>query len=139
MADILKDPADLEAVRTIVGLDSDNLTDEQISNTYIDPAENDLAKALAGGSVTLTIAQIMGLTNGATAADKIHLIEATRNYVAYRATPALPVLLNTSETVGLETQDAGTTQGWKDQADRFLAEYDKQLGKITGFRRWRTL
>jgi hypothetical protein len=139
MADILKDPSDIEAVRTIVGLDSDSLTDEQIINTYIDPAENDLAGALAGGGVTLTIVQIMGLTNGATVVDKIHLMEAARNYVAYRATPALPILLNTSESVGPETVDQGATSGWKDQADRFLAEYDKQLGKITGFRRWRTL
>jgi hypothetical protein len=81
----------------------------------------------------------MAGTSPATVADKTNLIEAARNYVAYKITPALPLILNTSETVGPETIDQGATGGWKDAADRFQAECDRFLGKITGFRRWRTL
>jgi hypothetical protein len=139
MAEILTDPLDYTSIRTKLGLDELTLSDDQIIDTYLEGVEADIADALVLKGVTLSVTEIMAGTNPANAADKTHLIEAARNLAAYKVTPMLPTALNTSETVGPETQDAGATQGWKDQAGRFQAECDRELGKITGFRRWRTL
>jgi hypothetical protein len=139
MSTILTDPSDIDAVRTLIGLDEGDLETGDILNTYLEGAETYISGKLAGWGVTLTVSNILAGSGGATAADKTNLIEAVRNYVAYKATPALPIMLNTSESVGPETVDQGTTQGWQDQAERFLMECDKHLAEITGFKRWRTL
>jgi hypothetical protein len=133
---VITAPEDLDNIRTLLGLDSSVLSDEQIENTYIDPAESYIARRLADFGVGSTLEEIM---SGDNASDKISLIEAVRNFIAYKHTPALSTSLNNSETVGPESVVQGATQYWKDQAVRFEAECDRYLGQITGFKRWRTL
>jgi hypothetical protein len=147
MPTILIDPADLEDVRSYLGVTTKDLSNPEIQSTgFLESAEAFITQRLNAqpglGVSVPTVAQIITTppTSPAVAADLTFLKSAVIYRVAYLFANSEVNAVDTSITIGPLTKDLGGIGAqWKDQREEFLKDCDQALGGITGFKRWRTL